>query len=65
MTEEKNSYHWLCENNNATKANIDLKVFDDLPTCKTLERSDAKELYFLLLDCSPKWIMHVSKVSRL
>ena len=46
MTEEKNSCHWLCENKNATKANIDLKVFDDLPTCKTLERSDAKELYF-------------------
>ena len=30
------SCHWLCEYENATKAAIDLKVFDDLPTGKSL-----------------------------
>ena len=30
------SCHWLCEYENATKAAIDLKVFDDRPTGKSL-----------------------------
>ena len=30
------SCHWFCENENATKAAIDLKVFDDLLTGKSL-----------------------------
>ena len=41
------SCHCLCENKYATKAPIDLKVFDDLPTCKNLKNQRQRKYIFI------------------
>lgn len=51
------SCHWLCECQKNTKAAIDFKVFDDLPTGKSIERSHAKKFIYLSLE----WIIEASR----
>lgn len=51
------SCHWLCESQNTTKAAIDLKVFDDLPTGKSVKRSHEKKYMYLSLE----WILEASR----
>ena len=40
------SCHWTCEFEGTTEAAIDLKVFDNPPTGKSLQISNAKEFIF-------------------
>lgn len=42
------SCHWLYKDEINTKAAIDLKIFDDLPTGKSLERLKRKGIIFFI-----------------
>ena len=54
------SCHWLCEDKINTKAAVDLKVFDDLPTGK-IKR---KGFIILSLDCSILLLTHMDYLTR-